>query len=98
MGIPKGPLRLVVNEELAGRLGRYQKALGNLAGTSLETGSRPHPAAALVVAGQECWVPLEGLVDLDKERARLGKEIEKTKKSVDFYASRLNNPLSGRIG
>ncbi|HND29460.1 MAG TPA: valine--tRNA ligase [Myxococcota bacterium] len=92
MGIPKGPLRLVVNEELAGRLGRYQKALGNLAGTSLETGSRPHPAATLVVAGQECWVPLEGLVDLDKERARLGKEIEKTKKSVDFYASRLNNP------
>ena len=42
---------------------------------ALPAGSEPPPAAAAVVGELKLLVPLEGLVDLDAERARLDKEI-----------------------
>ncbi|OGO05003.1 MAG: valine--tRNA ligase [Chloroflexi bacterium RBG_13_56_8] len=38
---------------------------------------KPEKALALVVGGYECYLPLAGLVDLDRERARLGAELER---------------------
>ena len=38
------------------------------------------------------FIPLEQLVDLDKERARLAKERERLDKEIDRLAKKLNNP------
>ncbi len=40
----------------------------------------------------EGFIPLEGIIDLDAERARLTKSAEAAEKEVDSVASRLNNP------
>jgi valyl-tRNA synthetase len=45
--------------------------------TFLEGTARPRLAAAAVVDGEELFVPLEGLIDIGLERARLQKEIDR---------------------
>ncbi|UTH13076.1 valine--tRNA ligase [Macrococcus equipercicus] len=47
-------------------------------------------AMTLPVAGAEIILPLEGLIDMDKERARLTKELEKWQQELD----RVNNKLA----
>ncbi len=58
---------------------RYEGYLRRLARvtqvTFLHDGSRPKLAAFAVVAGEELFVPLEGLIDTEAEKARLDKEI-----------------------
>jgi valyl-tRNA synthetase len=49
-------------------------------------------AVSVVVPGAEIFVPLEDLVDLAKERERLGKELAKLQGEVDRVAAKLNNP------
>lgn len=47
---------------------------------------KPPASASVVVEGSEIYIPLKGLIDLDKERNRLKKEIENTlgfQKSVE---------------
>lgn len=46
----------------------------------------------LVVAGTTYAVPLDGLIDVDAERARLRKAIETATKDRDSLAARLANP------
>ena len=53
--------------------------------------ARPHASATSVVAGVTIYIPLEGLIDLDAERKRLEKEIEKTEKYVVSTTKRLEN-------
>jgi len=52
-----------------------------------------HPAqAATQVAGEvEIFLPLAGLVDVEEEEKRLGKEIAKAQKDVDFFNKKLSN-------
>ena len=40
-------------------------------------GEDPAPAGVGVAGTVEIFLPMKGLVDLDKEKARLGKELEK---------------------
>ncbi len=47
-------------------------------------------AMTIPVTGAEVILPLEGLIDMDKERARLTKELEKWQKELD----RVNNKLA----
>jgi len=49
----------------------------------------PPPAAAGLVADLKLFVPLEGLVDLDAERARLDKEIARVGSEKDKSAAKL---------
>ncbi|MBI4237000.1 MAG: valine--tRNA ligase [Deltaproteobacteria bacterium] len=49
------------------------------------------PMAAAVVDGVEVYVPLRGLIDVDAERARLQKEIEKVEKTVQGVQATLAN-------
>jgi valyl-tRNA synthetase len=44
------------------------------------------------MAGAEIAVPLEGLIDFDKERARLQQTIEKLRKESEGIEKRLGNP------
>jgi valyl-tRNA synthetase len=52
---------------------------------------RPHPAAYAVVEGAEVFVPLEGLIDLEKERERLTKELDKISAELESASSKLAN-------
>ena len=48
-------------------------------------------SASTVVNGIEFYVPLEGLIDVEKERNRLLKEIEELKKLLVKVEGKLNN-------
>ncbi len=70
---------------------KHAQALRDLAGIGeVRTGSRDGACATAVVRGQELYLPLEGVIDLDAERARLDKQIKKTDKDVHGLSRRLN--------
>lgn len=52
----------------------------------------PAKAMSAVVTGAELFLPLEGLIDFDKEIARLEKELEKWTKEVERVEKKLSNP------
>src|SRR5690606_30664671 len=54
-----------------------------------QIGDEPPPAAAGVVGELKLFVPLEGLVDLDAERARLDKEIARVSAEKDKSQAKL---------
>ncbi|HEX6592987.1 MAG TPA: valine--tRNA ligase [Bacillota bacterium] len=51
----------------------------------------PEKAMSAVVTGAEIFLPLEGLIDFDKEIERLEKELEKWTKEVDRVQKKLAN-------
>ncbi len=53
--------------------------------------AKPANAATLVVGDIEVFLPLAGLIDLDAERARLGKELEQADADIARRAARLDN-------
>ena len=95
---PSAKLALIVrdaNQETQARVSRNTSALLRLArldivevGTGYDAG-----AAAQVVVDEATFVlPLEGIVDLEAERARLTKAIAAAEKERDGLAGRLSNP------
>ncbi len=59
---------------------------------SLTPGRPPGPAVSTTVAGVDLHLPVEGLVDRDKELARLAKEEEKAVADLAKLDTRLSNP------
>ena len=59
--------------------------------TLARDGSRPPVAASAVVSGAEVFLPLEGLIDLDEERARLAREAEKLLTELEGAKKKLRN-------
>ena len=53
--------------------------------------SKPEHAMSGVIEGAEIYLPLEGLIDTEKEIARLGKELAKLKQFAATTAGKLNN-------
>ncbi|MFS0672949.1 valine--tRNA ligase [Ornithinibacillus sp. 179-J 7C1 HS] len=51
----------------------------------------PEKAMTAVITGAEIFLPLEGLIDFDKEIARLEKELEKWNKEVERVEKKLSN-------
>ncbi|ALS79000.1 valine--tRNA ligase [Planococcus kocurii] len=51
----------------------------------------PEKSMSAVVSGAELFMPLEGLIDIDAELARLGKEREKWAKEVKLVSGKLSN-------
>ncbi|MEE9187270.1 MAG: valine--tRNA ligase, partial [Bacteroidota bacterium] len=51
--------------------------------------AKPLHAASAVVNGQEVYVPLEGLIDLDVERKRLGREISRIERILEGIRRKL---------
>ena len=97
LNVPPGA-RLVLHTAdadaaLRDRLGRNAATLGRLART--ETVSFDAPAAGsvlqIVVDGTTFMLPVEGVIDLDAERARLTKGIAAAEKERDALAGRLGN-------
>jgi len=57
----------------------------------------PEKALALVTSGYEAFLPLEALVDLDRERERLGRELETVAKELERVTALLaNERFTGR--
>jgi valyl-tRNA synthetase len=52
---------------------------------------KPEQSVTAVVDGIEIFLPLKGLIDMDKEIARLEKEVEKVNKEIERLEKKLNN-------
>jgi valyl-tRNA synthetase len=80
----------------AARVAREQsaslKALARVANLSIGPDlEKPRHAAAAIVGEAEVFIHLEGLIDLDVERKRLRKELEKTEKFLSSVNRKLAN-------
>ncbi len=64
------------------RIGNIEAAMG---------AARPRLSASTVVFGADVFVPLEGLIDIDVEKKRLGKEIERITGLLKGIDSKLGN-------
>ncbi len=53
---------------------------------------RPSSSALAVLGEVEVYVPLKGLVDIEREVARLEKELNKVGKELDRVSGKLSNP------
>jgi valyl-tRNA synthetase len=53
---------------------------------------RPKKCAVAVRKGLEVYVPLEGVIDIDKEIDRLTKQMGKVRKELEEKLKKLNNP------
>ncbi len=94
---PRQPLTAIVRageDELA-RLNSAADTVRHLA--SLErletsaTAERPRASAMEVVETMQVYVPLEGVIDLDQERERLGKQIAEKEKFIGGSQNKLAN-------
>ncbi len=82
------PLKLIQNESLA----EYVKNLVKVADIRIaQDGERPHPASTIIVHGTEFFIPLEGLIDVDAEKQRLEKEINRLKGLLKSISAKLTN-------
>jgi len=74
------------------RLDRQAPAIARLARIDRSEGEAPASGAVQVVIDEATFVlPLEGVIDLDAERARLTKAIDAVAKERDSLAGRLGN-------
>lgn len=55
------------------------------------TSEKPQNAMTAVVSGVEIYLPLRGLIDVDKELSRLNKEMDTLAKEIDRIDKKLNN-------
>ena len=70
----------------------YLKRLGKVETWKTMGGEKPPQAATAVVSDFEVYVPLEGLIDFAKERARLEKDRLGLEQDLSRIEARLNNP------
>jgi valyl-tRNA synthetase len=77
------------------RIGRFETFLRALARIDdvkwLQAGEEPPMAAAALVGDLTLLVPLKGLVDVQAEVARLGKEIDRLQQDVERLQAKLGN-------
>ncbi|ODP36249.1 valine--tRNA ligase [Sphingomonas turrisvirgatae] len=79
--------------ETTERLARQEAALGRLARVDRVEGEAPAGGAVQIVVDEATFViPLEGVIDIEAERARLTKAIGAAEKERDGLNGRLSNP------
>lgn len=67
------------------------KRLSRLSSLSVGQLKKPKNSAASVIGGLEIYVPLEGVIDFDKEKARLKKEEDKIAAEIKSIGARLKD-------
>ncbi|SEM59000.1 valyl-tRNA synthetase [Sphingomonas gellani] len=96
LNVPPGarlPMHLRgAGEGTLARIERQRPAIARVARVDVADGDVTGGAAQVVVDEATFVLPLEGVIDLGAERARLAKAIAATEKERDGLASRLNNP------
>jgi valyl-tRNA synthetase len=88
--IAGGPRAGMLNEQRA-LLVRLARVADDQLAIAERLDSTPANASALVVGDVEVFLPLAGLIDLDAERARLGKELEQAEADIGRRAAKLGN-------
>jgi valyl-tRNA synthetase len=99
MNVPPGKRVVVLvrteSEALAATLERHLEWVAELAraeavrfGTSLK---KPPLSGSAVVAGAEIYVPLEGIIDVEKERSRLQKDLARFSDLLERTGKKLQN-------
>ncbi|MGE5591817.1 MAG: valine--tRNA ligase [Bacillota bacterium] len=102
MNVPAGKKAEVVilapsaaARRLAERGEGYIRHLGHASSLEIHNSgaaAKPEQAAAAVAGGLEIYLPLKGLIDLDKERERLQKEKAATALELEKLTAKLGNP------
>ncbi len=79
--------------ETQGRAQRWADFIKRLARVSeiSSAATAPQGSVQLVVRGEVAALPLVGVIDLDAERARLGKEMQKADADIARVDAKLNN-------
>lgn len=83
------------DEGVAALLGEHAAEIARLARCRPEIGvglARPSKSAVQILPEMEVYLPLEGVVRIEDEIARLGKEAEKVDKEVFGLAKKFENP------
>ena len=97
LNVPAGakiPLLLIgADQATQSRLERYQDLIDRMARLEYSTSadSAPKGSVTFVLDGSTVALPLEGVVDLPAEAARLGKEIGKLEAEIGKMDAKLNN-------
>jgi len=99
MNIPNSmPIRILLSAmetKQKNKLKGFSHSIGNLTKAEvIEVGESVVPegvCGSAVVSGVEVFVPLEGLVDLSEERARLVKDLDKFEKLAKSIEAKLKN-------
>ncbi|MFH1262418.1 MAG: valine--tRNA ligase [Pseudomonadota bacterium] len=78
--------------DLVAKHRRYVEALAGVERLALDPPKKPKNAALALCGDLEVYVPLEGLIDVASEQARLQKERQKAAEDEQFLASRLADP------
>lgn len=92
----KIPAIMLVSEDLREVVAHndsYIKLLGGIDNLELRqlNGEKPENAMATVVTGIEVYLPLAGLIDVEKETQRLSKELAAMEKDLQRAGGKLNN-------
>lgn len=92
----KIPAIMLVSEDLREVVDHndsYIKLLGGIDNLELRplNGEKPENAMAAVVTGIEVYLPLAGLIDVEKETQRLSKELAAMEKDLQRAGGKLNN-------
>jgi valyl-tRNA synthetase len=53
--------------------------------------TKPQLAASSITEGMEIYMPLEGLIDIEVEKRRLGKELKKAREDLELTLKKLDN-------
>jgi valyl-tRNA synthetase len=70
----------------------YLRSLARVGGAEFrQAGERPKGAATAVVGAMEIYLPLDDLINLDDERARLSKEVSKIQDELARVQKKLAN-------
>lgn len=76
------------------RYDQYLTALGKIENLTVSISiDKPACSAAAVVGSFEIYIPLAGLIDVEKEKQRLGKEIQANENRLKAIFSKVNNPF-----
>lgn len=92
----KIPAIMLISEDLREVVAHndsYIKLLGGIDNLELRplNGEKPENAMAAVVTGIEVYLPLAGLIDVEKETQRLSKELAAMEKDLQRASGKLNN-------
>jgi valyl-tRNA synthetase len=83
------------DKRLADIINNHREQIRNLAHSGGVEASvtmvKPPLSASAVIPGAEIYIPLEGLIDIEQERARLEKELEQKRVYLDKLAKKLRN-------
>jgi valyl-tRNA synthetase len=91
----KVPALLIgASKETAQRLERYQAEIDRLARLdySVVADAAPPGSVTFVLGEATVAIPLAGVLDIDAEKLRLGKEIARCTKEIETVARKLDNP------